>query len=102
MNGQGDHYGAARPVGNTGFPSMDDREFWIVVGAVLVVLVVLLLRVGALLAVVFCGGAVVMFAWAGQAGPIGFMLMLALWIFAFPVMAVIAMIVGILGAIQGD
>ena len=79
-----------------------DGEFWIVVGVVLVVLVFVLLPLGALLAAAFCAGTVAMFAWANQAGPIGFMLMLALWIFAFPVMAVIAVIVGIciVGAIQ--
>lgn len=71
-----------------------DGEFWIVVGVLLVVVFVML-PLGALLAAAFCAGAVAMFSWANQADPIGFMLMLALWIFAFPVMAVIAVIVGI-------
>ena len=78
---------------------MTDGEIWIVVGVVVVLVVLPLI---ALLAGAFCAGAVAMFAWAGQAGPIGFMLMLALWIFAFPVMAVTAVIIGIgiVGAIQ--
>ncbi len=45
---------------------------------------------------IFVVGAGLMFAWAyGGGGAIGGMLMLALWIFAFPVMAVLALIVGI-------
>ena len=45
----------------------------------------------------FVRGTRAMFAWAGQSGPIGVMLMLALWIFALPFMAVLAVIGGFLG-----
>lgn len=65
------------------------NESWIIAAVVVAVVLVLIFVVRALIA-----GVPAMFSWAGEAGPLGCMAMLALWIFAFPVMLVLAILFG--------
>ena len=71
---------------------MDDTTLWLVIAGAAIV--------GLFLAWAFVVGALGMFAWAEDGGgSIGCMIMLALWIFAFPVMVVLALIFGIVSLI---
>lgn len=66
---------------------MDDTTLWLIIAGIAIAL---------FLAWAFVVGAASMFVWAGdEGGGVGCMIMLALWIFAFPVMAVLALIFGI-------
>lgn len=65
---------------------MTDATLWLLIAGAVIV--------GLFLVWSFVVGALAMFAWASEGGPIGCMIMLALWIFALPVMAVLALIVG--------
>ena len=66
---------------------MTEPALWLLVAGAVIV--------GLFLVWSFVVGALAMFAWASEGGPIGCMGMLALWIFALPVMAVLALIVGV-------
>ena len=67
---------------------MDDTTQWLMLAGAVIV--------GIFLAWSFLVGALCSFRWAnGEGGAIGSMIMLALWIFAFPVMAVLALIIGV-------
>ena len=70
---------------------MDDTTLWLLIAGAAIV--------GLFLVWAFVIGALGMFAWANDGGPVGCMTMLALWIFAFPVMAVLALIWGIVALI---
>ena len=67
---------------------MDDTTLWLVLAGAAIV--------GLFLAWSFLVGALCMFGWAiDEGGAISCMIMLALWIFAFPVMAVLGLILGV-------
>lgn len=76
---------------------MDEPTIWLIIAGL------------ALLAFIYFGfvfifaGAVLMFSWAyAEAGFFGTMIMLAFWIFALPVMVVLAAIIGIVAVACGD
>ena len=83
---------------------MEESTLWWLLAALAAWVIIFVLAPLALFGFgAFIAGTIAMFAWAsGGGGVIGTMLMLALWIFALPVMAIIALVVGLVALANTD
>ena len=68
----------------------------LIVSGVAVIALMIAVRLALWLIVLIATGALVLFAYAGEQGFIGIAVFIACWVFMFPVMVVLAAIIGLL------
>lgn len=73
---------------------MTDEGILLIVGALLFIFIALPIALWLITRTLF--GAAFLFAYAGEQGFIGFAVYIACWVFMFPVMLIVSLIVGIL------